>query len=251
MTIEEMKKKKEEFGFSCERISELSGVPIGTVQKIFGGITRKPRYETICQLGKAFPIEYIPNRKNVYTLEEFENISKEYAVELIDGIIYKLERTDIVYQQLIFEISIRIREYIKLNEDEGMVLSAPVYVQLDKDEKTMICPAAVICCDKNKILPSHIYGAPDMIIEMALPSTRKINIGLKLQKYINAGVREYWIIDLEKKKIVVYYLEENGLPEIYDFVMKVPIKIFKGKCEIDFKEVYECIKFLDAKNNYD
>lgn len=246
MTIEEMKKKKEELGFSCERISELSGVPLGTVQKIFGGITRKPRYETICQLGKAFPIEYIPNRKNVYTLKDFENISKKDAVELIDGVIYKLERTDIVYQQLAFEVSIRIREYMRANQEKGMIISAPVYIQLDKDEKTMICPAAAICCDKSKILPSHIYGAPDMIIEVALPCTRKMDIGLKLQKYLNAGVREYWIIDLEKKKIVVYYFEENDLPEIYDFMMRVPVRIFDGKCGIDFKEVYECIKFLDV-----
>ena len=32
---------------------------MGTVQKIFSGITKRPRYDTICQLGKAFPIEHI------------------------------------------------------------------------------------------------------------------------------------------------------------------------------------------------
>ena len=32
MTVEEMKKKKTEF--SCEQISDRSGVPLGTVQKI-------------------------------------------------------------------------------------------------------------------------------------------------------------------------------------------------------------------------
>ena len=59
MTVEEMKKKKTELGFSCEQISDRSGVPLGTVQKIFSGITKRPRYDTICQLGKAFPIEHI------------------------------------------------------------------------------------------------------------------------------------------------------------------------------------------------
>ena len=48
MTVEEMKKKKTELGFSCEQISDRSGVPLGTVQKIFSGITKRPRYDTIC-----------------------------------------------------------------------------------------------------------------------------------------------------------------------------------------------------------
>ena len=59
MTVEEMKKKKSELGFSCEQISARSGVPLGTVQKIFSGITKRPRYDTICQLEKAFLIHIL------------------------------------------------------------------------------------------------------------------------------------------------------------------------------------------------
>ena len=50
MTIEEMKKKKAERGYSNEKLAELSGVPLSTIQKIFSGITRQPRYETILAL---------------------------------------------------------------------------------------------------------------------------------------------------------------------------------------------------------
>ena len=47
MTIEEMKLRKQELGYSYEQIAELSGLPLSTVQKVLGGITRTPRYETI------------------------------------------------------------------------------------------------------------------------------------------------------------------------------------------------------------
>ena len=40
MTIDEMKKAKKELGYSNAMVAELSGVPIGTVQKIFSGETR-------------------------------------------------------------------------------------------------------------------------------------------------------------------------------------------------------------------
>lgn len=59
MTVEEMKKKKTELGFSCEQISDRSGVPLGTVQKIFSGITKRPRYDTICQLEKHFRLNIL------------------------------------------------------------------------------------------------------------------------------------------------------------------------------------------------
>ena len=70
MTVEEMKKKKTDVSEGLKiieqaesadvtAISDRSGVPLGTVQKIFSGITKRPRYDTICQLEKAFPMEHI------------------------------------------------------------------------------------------------------------------------------------------------------------------------------------------------
>ena len=53
MTIEEMKAKKTELGYTNEKLAELSGVPLGTVQKVFAGTTKAPRYDTIQKLQKA------------------------------------------------------------------------------------------------------------------------------------------------------------------------------------------------------
>lgn len=280
MTVEEMKKKKSELGFSCEQISARSGVPLGTVQKIFSGITKRPRYDTICQLEKAFPMEPDSNpypgmmeesvsayriygdgtdhegdiwksfrgkKQGEYTLKDYEAIPDEYRVELIDGVIYDLNTPTTIHQQLAFEISIRLREHIRQNKGLCMVLPSPVSVQLDEDDRTMMQPDGVICCDRDKILRSHVYGAPDMVIEILSPSTRKKDMGLKLKKYITARVREYWMVDPDKKKVVVYDLEHNELPAIYGFEDQVPVNIFAGKCRIDFSEIYSYIEFLFEK----
>ena len=50
MTIEEMKRRKRELGYSVEALSKLTGVPVGTLQKIFSGYTKNPRRETIEKL---------------------------------------------------------------------------------------------------------------------------------------------------------------------------------------------------------
>ena len=52
MTVAEMKKRKQEKGYTYAQIAELSGVPLGTVQKIFSGETVSPRYETLQALAK-------------------------------------------------------------------------------------------------------------------------------------------------------------------------------------------------------
>ena len=72
-------------------------------------------------------------------------------------------------------------------------------------------------------------------------------MGLKLKKYITARVGEYWMVDPDKKKVVVYDLEHNELPDIYGFEDQVPVKIFAGKCQIDFSEIYSYIEFLFEK----
>lgn len=53
MTIEEMKARKAELGYTNETVANLSGVPLGTVQKIFAGETKAPRYDTIQKLTKV------------------------------------------------------------------------------------------------------------------------------------------------------------------------------------------------------
>ena len=53
MTIQEMQERKRELGYTYAQIAELSGLPLGTVQKVLGGITLTPRYETILALERV------------------------------------------------------------------------------------------------------------------------------------------------------------------------------------------------------
>jgi len=46
--------------------------------------------------------------------------------------------------------------------------------------------------------------------------------------YSNAGVREYWIIDPQKKeRTTVYYYEEDAAPTIISFCQKLSVGIYK------------------------
>ena len=65
---------------------------------------------------------------------------------------------------------------------------------------------------------------------------------LKLHKYANAGVREYWMIDPESLTILVYDLIHESMPVIYNFKSRIPVMIWDGDFEVDFQKVYDYVK---------
>ena len=252
MTIQEMKDKKKEKGYTYAQIANLSGVPLGTVQKIFSGETVNPRYDTLLALEHFFeePLEvreHVYNRyerNGSYTVDDYRTLPDEQRGELIDGYFYDMASSTFGHQSIGGEIHRQIANFIVENGGNCRPFIAPVDVQLDCDEKTMVQPDVLVVCDCEKIVPTHVYGAPDLIMEILSPATRKIDMNIKHSKYAAAGVREYWLIDPDKKKVVVYDLENEELPVVYGFENRVPVGIFQGECEIDFSEIYESVKFL-------
>lgn len=120
-------------------------------------------------------------------------------------------------------------------------------VQLDCDDKTIVQPDVLLVCDRNKLKNGRVFGVPDLVVEVLSPSTRKKDILIKYGKYLNAGVKEYWIVDPAKKRICVYEFEKDDFPVMYTFDDKVPVGIFEGECEVDFAEIYEYTGFLYEK----
>ena len=99
MTINEMKEKKKEKGYSYAKIAELSGVPLGTVQKIFSGETESPRYDTLTALEQVFNEQlevrepgglYKARKNGEYTIDDYRALPDEQRVELIDGYFYDM-----------------------------------------------------------------------------------------------------------------------------------------------------------------
>ena len=108
----------------------------------------------------------------------------------------------------------------------------------------MIQPDVLVVCDRNKLKNGRLFGAPDFVVEILSPSSRKKDSYIKLVKYSNADVREYWLVDPDKKRVVVYDFANDELAKGYTFKEKVPVSIFNGHCEVDFAEINEYIRFL-------
>ena len=106
----------------------------------------------------------------------------------------------------------------------------------------MVQPDLLIICGRNDGDTRRINGAPDFIVEILSPSNRYHDMYRKLNKYRLASVREYWIIDPEKKRVTVYDFEHDDLPVTYRFTDRVPVLISGGECFVDFVKVDDVLK---------
>lgn len=254
-----MRRKRQQFGYSCEQLSELSGVSLETVQKIFHDNEEVFSPDILKQIESVFEnkrdsdrgFSYVCESKMEYgiskksrecTLEDYYQLPDERRAELIDGVIYDMSAPTIIHQKISLEISVRFHAFISQKKGACMVFSAPVDVQLDCDEKTMVQPDVGIVCDSSKIQRFGVYGAPDFLVEVISPSTKKKDYTLKLSKYIEAGVREYWIVDYMQEKVLVYFFESDVYPVIYGFDKPVPVNIYDDNLKIDFTNIAKWLK---------
>ena len=160
MTIQEMRDKKKEKGYTYAQMAELSGVPLGTIQKIFSGETESPRYDTLLALEQIFTEQsvvceaaasYKTDRNGSYTLDDYYALPEDQRVELIDGYFYTMLSPTFGHQSIAGEIHRQIANYIMEHNGSCRPFIAPVDVQLDCDNKTMVEPDVGIICDTSKI----------------------------------------------------------------------------------------------------
>ena len=276
MTIQEMKARKHELGLSNQELSRRSGVPLGTLQKIFSGKTTSPREQTILALEKVLapaqmscpagahsgifresPLAWgraehdvstassgteatgTPSKKQgEYTIEDYYAIPDERRVELIDGVIYDMAAPTYMHQIILGQLYLQFSACAGQHSGDCEVVLSPCDVRLDNDDRTMVQPDLFVLCHEADIARHDIPGAPDLVVEIVSPSSRARDMILKMGKYYDAGVREYWIVDPKRRKVYVYCFEmEDFGPEVYSFDEQVPIHISGGECSIDFAKI--------------
>ena len=172
------------------------------------------------------------------TLDDYMALPDDRRVELIDGAFYDMAAPNTKHGAIADEILYLLKDFVYRNGGNCIPKSAPVDVQLDCDDKTIVQPDVFVICDRKKINELRIFGAPDMVVEIVSQSNWKMDVIKKKDKYQRAGVKEYWIVFPEDKKVLVHLFAIGEMRE-YSFEDKVPVYIWGGKCEIDFKRLWE------------
>jgi Uma2 family endonuclease len=93
----------------------------------------------------------------------------------------------------------------------GECYMAPLDVKLSR--KTVVEPDILfVSRDRVEIATEEgLIAAPDLVVEVLSKSTRHRDLGAKRRTYAKNGVREYWIVDPDHRRVDVYTLQRGSL----------------------------------------
>ena len=177
------------------------------------------------QKARNHPMALTQEKK--HTIADIYALPEGLRAELIDGKMYMMAPPNLKHQKLVMELSAVIHQHIKKYGGNCEVLPAPFAVFLNNDDRNYVEPDISVICDKNKLTDKGCNGAPDWVIEITSPSDPQRDYGIKLFKYRTAGVREYWIVNPQKKTVVVFDFEKEIHSNQYSFEENVPVCIYE------------------------
>jgi len=160
--------------------------------------------------------------------------------ELIDGVVHMMSAPTADHQRVLGRLFRKFADY--LDDKTCEVFVAPFDVCLSGkgvDDHTVVQPDILVICDESKIDNRFYNGAPDLVVEILSPSTSQTDRIKKQNKYLQAGVREYWIVDPVDRNIVVNLLE-NGryIIHAYDETDAISVHVFDD-CIIALTDIFK------------
>lgn len=239
MDIFDLREKKKAAGLTNQEIADLSGIPFSTINKIFSGATKNPRYSTLLAIEEVIlsksriPFTYNENsyqpmmvqesaspymyKVRKYQMEDIEKLEEGVRAELIKDSLYMLASPSRIHQFILSKIMFQIMSHIDKNHEKCHVYPAPFDVKLFCKDTTVVQPDISVICDTDKLTDSGCSGAPEWIIEIISESNFKHDYVTKMMLYQTAGVKEYWIVDPKETLVYVYDFENTKNSKTYSF----------------------------------
>ena len=124
--------------------------------------------------------------------------------ELIDGVHYVTPSPNTKHQAIVWNLILFIGNYLH-EHPVGRAFSSPLDVVFSEFDVVVPDLLFVSRPRQDEILTKqHVRGAPDLVVEVGSPGTRKRDETIKRRLYERFGVSEYWVIDPELDTIKVY-----------------------------------------------
>ncbi len=150
------------------------------------------------------------NTKIKFTYRDYKGLpeSETKRYELLEGQLIMVPSLSTYHQRISRKLGFLLENFVEKNK-LGEVFYAPLDVHLDED----VVQPDILFVSKERsriITEEEIHGAPDLAIEILSPATAERDRTYKETLYAREGVREYWMVDPEKKTVQVMTLGKAG-----------------------------------------
>jgi len=194
-------------------------------------LTQKGRADmatTSDELQVITPADWIPGPKQgdwIYDqFAAFPDDGKRY--EIANGVLLLMPSPTGPHQDTVGEVVFHLRSHVKL-PGIGLVSQAPFVVELSSKDVFQPDIFVVMNTHLDRVLEKKVAGAPDLVVEVASPGTVAYDRLTKYDTYERAGVLEYWIINLDRRTVEIFVLEDDTYHSLGVFhgEQKVPSRL--------------------------
>ena len=186
-----------------------------------------------------------PAEKTGYTFADCLGWDEKERAEIIGGEVLMMAPPSRIHQKISGEIFRQLANFLEGKRCE--VYSAPFGVRLfekdgdrPEDVDTVVEPDITVVCDTSRLDQHGCKGAPELVMEILSPSSRRHDMLVKLNLYQRAGVREYWIVNPDDKDVQLFLLDGSGLFRVHGFYGREDIarvNVLEG-CFIELCKVF-------------
>ena len=153
------------------------------------------------------------NKRWTYADYKGWELSPGERYEVVYGEAFALAAPSAYHQAILGELFKQIAVY--LTGKRCKVYPAPYDVRLfyaeDESDDTVVQPDISVVCDEQKRGAEGCRGAPDFVAEILSPSNTAGEMQTKFDLYRHAGVREYWVLDGEHKRLHAYQFDDGKI----------------------------------------
>jgi len=143
------------------------------------------------------------------TYEEFlEWADEDTLAEWVDGEVIMYSPAS-KQHQLIADFLVKVMGIFIEQRDLGMILSAPFQMKLERSGRE---PDLLFVAKEHlgRLKETYLDGPADLVVEIVSPESAERDRGKKFYEYEASGVREYWLIDPDRRWAEFYRLGEDG-----------------------------------------
>ncbi len=156
------------------------------------------------------PADWVPGpRQGSWTYDDYATLPDDgQRYEIVNGVLLMTPAPTPNHQSISAWFTYYLLMHVQL-AGRGRVFPGPVDVELGP--KNVFEPDGVVLLNEhlNRVAAKRIIGAPDLVVEIASPSTAAIDRVTKYEIYARSGIPEYWIAKPTDRTIEVLILE-NG-----------------------------------------
>jgi len=148
-----------------------------------------------------------PSAKH-WTWEDLLRFEETERYEVYDGRLISMPRSNTFrHQEVLGNLMLLVASFLQ-KKPLGELVLGPMDVVFSDDN--IAEPDLLFIANEHvSIIKDHIFGAPDLIVEVLMPSSIRRDRYEKLEQYARFGVKEYWIIDPANQSVEILELRDG------------------------------------------